>query len=197
MDKIVKGGYAATIEHDDFPSSPRECDNMSVMVMFHKKYDIGDKDHGYDMADYDSWDALKKAIIEKEKPLTVLPVYMFDHSGLTFSTDDASFRAQDPNRWDWGMVGFVFVRGDHPDLGQYDELPGKVEAAERMAKLELEEYDKWQRGDVWHVKIDRMDADGGEGGEEVDSCGGFIGYDYAVEEAGRMLDDAIAAEEDR
>jgi hypothetical protein len=40
----------------------------------------------------------------------------------------------------------------------------------------VEEYDKWMRGDCYGYTIT-------VGDEEQDSCWGFIGYDYAKEEA--------------
>jgi len=45
---------------------------------------------------------------------------------------------------------------------------------------------QWCQGDVFVVEI--VDP----AGEHVDSCGGFYGFDYALEEAARMLDiDAV------
>lgn len=68
----------------------------------------------------------------------------------------------------------------------------QVEWALRMAKWELDTFNQWTAGEVYGVCIKALTEDG-EGeeeiGEEVDSCWGFYGIDYARGEAARMLKD--------
>ena len=49
------------IIQDENPYNPREDDNLTKMVCFHNRYDLGDK-HNYNKDDYSSWDELKKTI---------------------------------------------------------------------------------------------------------------------------------------
>lgn len=56
---------------------------------------------------------------------------------------------------------------------------------------ELGEWQKWAQGDVYGVVVE--DA----AGEQVDSCWGFYGYEYAEQEAERMLADSIQTEAER
>lgn len=42
----------------------------------------------------------------------VMPLYLFDHSGISVSTSDASFRMADSAGWDWGLAGLAFMTGD-------------------------------------------------------------------------------------
>ena len=45
-------GYEIEVTRDEFPESPRQWDNLGKMIFFHKRYDLGDKGHGYDSDDY-------------------------------------------------------------------------------------------------------------------------------------------------
>lgn len=60
----------------------------------------------------------------------------------------------------------------------------------RAITAEAREWTSWASGDVYYIIIDHEDDR-----EIVESCGGFIGLGYAVEEARRMLEDAERAAE--
>ena len=193
MDTITKGNFRATIEQDEMTANPRDKDwqdNMAVMVCFHRRHSLGDEGHGYGIKDYPSWMDLEKAIVKKERPAAILPLYLFDHSGLTISTDMEKFRACDSAGWDWGQVGFVFVRKSHAELKGLTKAEAR-ERAEAVIAAEVEEYDQHLTGDVWFIKVERLDEDG-EAIEDVESCGGFFGYKYAETEANAMLDNLVA-----
>ena len=94
--------FELEIEQDSSPDSPRTWDNLGTMVCFHKRYNLGDKTD-YRSSDYDSWDELKQGIIENEGEVVILPLFLYDHSGITISTTPFSCN------WDSGQVGFIFV----------------------------------------------------------------------------------------
>ena len=115
-----------------------------------------------------------------EKYYISLPLYLYDHSGITMST--GSFSCP----WDSGQVGMVYVSYDKLDEELYDEsrypltIPTTPETvyqtrydhAIAILKGEVEVYDQYLCGDVWgFVLVD-------EDGEELDSCWGFYGDDY-------------------
>lgn len=185
MSDLKKCGYSADVSTDEYADNPRkEWDNASKMVCFHGRYDLGDESHDYRKEDFTSWDGLRKAIVKKERPAAVLPLFLFDHSGITLSVGSADFERCDPQGWDWGQVGWAYVPKRSPDLKGL----GKEEAereAERLIRSEVAVYAQYLEGDVWCVQI--YDPEG----EIVDSCGGYYGYEYALEEAQRMLDDAV------
>ncbi len=188
MEALKRNGYMASVEVDELASNPRDKryrDNMAVMVCFHRRYNLGDDDHGYDFRDYGCWDDMLAAIEERERPVVIKPLYMLDHSGVTISTNPFSCP------WDSGRVGFVLVRRDHPELKGLHRAKA-VERAEKVIECEIDEYDKYLRGEVYHLRIDRIDEDGKIVEMNVDNCGGFIGYEYAMEEAERMLDEVVA-----
>jgi len=136
---------------DEDPHNPRDWDNLGTMVCFHGRYTLGDKDHGYKQSDYNSWEELEKQIEKDNKPCTILPIYMLDHSGLTVRT--TAFN----DSWDSGQIGFIYC-------SEEKAKDGGAWAPITMLKAEVETYDEYLRGDVY----------GYERGD--DSCWGFYGY---------------------
>lgn len=80
---------------------------------WHKRYSLGASSaHKPRHQDYGSWDELRQAIIKAVKPVVILPVYMYDHGDLAFSTSPFTCP------WDSGQVGFIFTtREDVKQLG--------------------------------------------------------------------------------
>ena len=72
------------------------------MICFHKRYNLGDK-HDFDRSDYESWDELKQAIIKETDAAIILPLYLYDHSGITMNT--TGFYCP----WDSGIVGYITI----------------------------------------------------------------------------------------
>lgn len=160
--------------HDSSTDSPRDWDNLGKMICFHGRYDLGDK-HNYNADDYSGWEEMEKAIIKEENPAVILPLYLYDHSGISISTSPFSCR------WDSGQIGFVLVSKKQA----LEEFGGKIVTAklkERIEKIlegEVETYTQYVEGEVYGFEIVDEDDD------IVDSCYGFYGYDH--KESG-MLD---------
>jgi len=84
------------------PDDPRQYDNLGKMVCFHGRYSLGDK-HNYKFHDYNGWEEMKSDIVKKEDVLVILPLYLYDHSGITMNTTGFSCP------WDSGQVGWVYA----------------------------------------------------------------------------------------
>ena len=85
--KEVYKGYTINIEKDLDPLNPRtEFDNLGKMVCFHDRYDLGDKDHGINHNDFNSWKEMFDHIKRTEIVAVILPLYLYDHSGITISS---------------------------------------------------------------------------------------------------------------
>jgi hypothetical protein len=157
------------VVHDSSPESPREWDNLGTMICFHNRYDLGDN-HNYNSDDYSGWEEMKQAIIKKENPAVILPLYMYDHSGISISTSPFSCR------WDSGQIGFILVSKKKA----LEEFGGKIVTAklkERLEKIlegEVETYTQYVEGEVYGFVIEDED------GEHIDSCYGFYGRDFAT-----------------
>jgi len=156
---IQHGDYKITIEHDTDANSPRkEYDNAGKMVCWHNRYELGDA-HTWNV---DSFTAFKEAHPEH----LYLPVYLYEHSGVTIST--SSFR--DP--WDSGQIGWIYLGANEIE----SEFKGDRELAQKCLESEITEYDTYLRGEVYGYIIEKDE-------EEVGSCWGMYGYDYCKEAA--------------
>jgi hypothetical protein len=171
------GDYLIKVFQDDSPESPRSWDNLGTMVCFHKRYDLGDKTD-YRSEDYDSWEELKNGIEENEGEIVILPLYLYDHSGITIST--SSFSCQ----WDSGQIGFIFVSKHKIEKEGID-----ITKVEEYLKGEVETYDQYLRGDVYGYKVFKVSTCslGHEHEEEIESCWGFYGDEECMTEAEGVL----------
>jgi hypothetical protein len=174
------GHYLIEIFPDNDPDSPRNWDNLGTMICFHNRYDLGDK-HGYDHKDYSGWKEMEKAIVKENNVAVILPLYLYDHSGITISTTPFSCG------WDSGKIGFIYVSKE--DV--LKEYGGKIvtkklkERVTEYLKGEVKTYDQYLQGDIYGYKISKVSTcdQGHEHKEELDSCWGFYGEDYCMEEA--------------
>lgn len=173
------GGLTIRVEYEPYTDlfNPREYDNLGVMVCSHRRYNLGDEQAPSpdDYSGVYGYGSVRNWLIAEHDAIaeTILPLYLFDHSGLSMSTSSATFRAFDSAGWDWGIVGFIFA------------TPTTVEAMgtpeDRVVeglRQEVETYDQYLRGEVFSWLIEDGD------GNVLESCGGYIGEsDYALSEA--------------
>jgi hypothetical protein len=176
-------GRSLEIHNDEDPMHPRtEFDNLGTMVCFHRRYNLGDEadGHGYKSDDFSGWDALQAKIKEDHPGCVILPLYLFDHSGLTIRTTSEQFRACDSQGWDWGQVGFIFISREKINE-EYGDHGGRTdEQIETYLRGEVETYDQYLTGDIWGFIVRGKPCEACDGkGEESDSCWGFWGSDPA------------------
>ena len=156
--------YKLVIENDEFPTNPRENDNLSEMICFHNRYNLGDN-HNYQSNEFSCWDEMKKGILKSKNPAIILPLYLYDHSGITISTSPFSCR------WDSGQVGYVLVSKEKV----YSEYKVKriteklIEKINRIVLSEVEEYDNYLNCEVYgYTLLNKLTG-------ETDCCFGFNG----------------------
>lgn len=170
-EEYERNGLEVKIFYDYDPESPREWDNVGTMICSHRSYNLGDEQFNSD--DYEGWDDLEKHLIKERKAVIVLPLGLYDHSGITMYVGSSH------DRWDGGQVGFIYCTQEDIDR----EWKGDKVAAEKYLRGEVETYDQYLRGDVFGFSITNP-----KNGEEVDSCWGFYGLEYAMEEANSNAD---------
>jgi hypothetical protein len=94
----------------------------------------------------------------------IYPLNAYIHSVVALSLNSGyPFNDQ----WDSGQIGFVFVTKDTNEIGN------PLQAAESLVK----QWNQYLSGDVWGYVIED------ENGKQVESCWGFYGEKYALEEA--------------
>jgi len=94
----------------------------------------------------------------------VLPVYMYDHSGIALSTGPFGCM------WDSGQIGWIVCDNDTIK----SEFGGDRDKAEKALCSEIEVYSEYVGGNVYGYIVEERD---GDDWEEVDSCYGFYGWD--------------------
>jgi len=162
----LTNGKTLEVFQDEHTNSPREDDNLTKMICFHRRYNLGDK-HDYKHQNYSGWAEMEKAIIKNENPAVILPLYLYDHSGITISTSPFSCH------WDSGQIGFVLISKDKlKDNYGVKRITKQIKKdAERILQAEVEIYDNYLRGEVYGFTL--LD----ENGEIEDSCSGYFGSD--------------------
>ena len=96
------GNTKLEIHNDESPESPRTWDNLGKMICHHRRYNLGDE-HTINPNHYNSYDEMRKAIIRKEDVAVILPMYMYEHSGISIAT--TPFNCP----WDSGQIGFIIA----------------------------------------------------------------------------------------
>lgn len=138
-------------------------------------------------------EAKSDAMIEKavdavlEKYYVALPLYLYDHSGITMSTTPFSCP------WDSGMVGIIFVsikklEEEYPS----QDASERIESAKKRLISEVKVYDQYIRGEVYGYRI--------ESDLLEESCWGYFGdpeESGLLEDAKQMIDSAIKFDEER
>jgi hypothetical protein len=152
-------GFTIKIAHDPNPLNPRrDCDPFGKMICFHGRYDLGDE-HSMSMEELEE--------IVARKDVVSLPLYLYDHSGITMNT--TGFHCP----WDSGQVGHIYADADmiRENWGVKRVTPALREKARKLLKAGVESYDDYITGNAYGYIIE--DAEG----DHKDSCWGFLGDD--------------------
>lgn len=191
-----EGGFRLQIIGDPDPESPRTWDNLGVMFTPHRRYTLGDARTNLDeyalaeraMDRFRNWSTLARYLRIFVGATHVLPLGLLDHSGLHMYVGGGE-HWQDPGGWDSGTIGVIF------DTPRTREMCGtEPEQVEAALKGEVETYDQYLTGDVYGYVVSKLETcdHGDEHADEVDSCWGMFGYDYALSEGEAALASAIS-----
>ena len=154
--KTLDNGYRVEVVQDTYPESPREWDNAGTVALVDRsRYNFGDERLSHD----------EIHAITNDPSVIVLPIYMYDHSGITINT--TGFSCQ----WDSGQVGIIYIsrRDAVKEWGNKICTQTVAERARKCLKAEIETLDQYVTGSVYGYRV--LDPDG----EETDACWGFYG----------------------
>jgi len=180
----VHKGHTIKIFHDTDPISPRDWDNLGTLICGHTRYNLGDSHEFSDAREFlldlcsisEISDLSEDQLVRRaEKHAVMLPVYLYDHSGLAMNT--TGFHCP----WDSGQFGYIYSTLE-TIREEYDVRRVTAALREKIAqvlKQEVDTYGDYLSGNVYGYVVE-MDDD------EIDSCWGFIGdYDGCVLEEAR------------
>lgn len=173
MDPIETMTYKThkiSIFPDECGENPRSWDNICEFHCSHRRYSLGDKGFNYPSGN----DCITAAQEAKNQGDIVLPLYLYDHSGITISLSPFSCP------WDSGQVGFIIIRREKMlrEFSAKKFTKALKKKAFEIAESEVQTYDQYLRGDVYGYQID----------EEGDSCWGFYGTEDCLGEAKSTVD---------
>jgi hypothetical protein len=187
MHKEKYKGYKIKIKSDDDVENPRAWDNLGTIYGLHRNYNIGDHEQNpYRSGDFDGWEDFKERLEQDNEIAVILPVFMYDHSGLVFNTTGFSCP------WDSGQVGFIFVTREklakeaagwtQDWLDLYHEGKTMEDVARKILAGEVETYSKWANGEGCGYVVTHKKS-----GFE-DSCWGYLDLEDALAEAKAAVD---------
>jgi hypothetical protein len=139
----------------------------------------------YNVMEYATAEVLMNAI-KKHTKAVVLPIYVYNHSGISVSTSSYRYRMFDSAGWDWGISGIIYateskIKEEYGGDKVTDEMRTK---AIEVLKEEIKTLDMYYKNEVYWYTVK-------EGGEEVDSCGGIYarGLEDLKKEIKSMVND--------
>lgn len=180
------------------PWNPRkECGHIGTMACWHRRYTLGDEQPKVSPSEYTyalaravddtlpSWGDATDADAQRAHEVFTaqylsLPLYLYDHSGITMSTTPFSCP------WDSGQVGFIYVsRKRAAEEWGEDYIDVRVLAG---LVAEVEVYDQYLTGDVYGYEIEEAESfekkslktgftEELDEWNDYDRCGGFYGSD--------------------
>jgi len=169
VERIENGDLVLRIVQDDNVENPRTSwDNLATMVCWHPRYELGDIQVPRDQAQ-ESHDEM---VSEGDE---VLPLYLYEHGGITMSTSGFSCG------WDSGQVGFIYVSKAKIIEEFGDDSEASRENVRTSMIGEVETFDQYLTGAVYGFIVERKtgcDSCGNVEMEHVDSCFGFYGHDW-------------------
>ena len=158
------------IVQDNDPQSPREWDNLGTMVCYHPRYNLGDIQR-------DPVEHLTELGLTA-KDIVYLPLYLYDHSGLSMSTGD--FKAFDPQGFDSGLVGIIYVSKEKiKSEWNVKRITKKtLENVYRILNSEVEVFDDYLTGNCYGFElVEEIQTENQLIENFIDSCYGFYGSD--------------------
>jgi len=174
------GEYKIEIHQDECAESPREWDNLGTMACFHSRYTLGDK---HNMSIEDVID------ISESNDYVSLPLYLYDHSGITMNTTGFSCP------WDSGKVGIIYVSLEKIKKEYGNTESDTLEKVRGYLKGEVETYDNFLTGNVYGYvikKVTQCESCHKHDEEDVDSCFGYIGdSDECMKEAESIVNNLM------
>ncbi len=159
------------IVYDTFDQdSPRDWDNLGILLCTHSNYELGDKKNL-------TADQIQTEIKEAD-PALCLPIYIYDHSGISLST---KLVYPYDDQWDAGQIGFIYVTKQKiKEEYKVKRIDSRLlQKVKEILQSEIETYNLYLSGSVFGFTLSKLKkCDLNKDHKEIiDSCYGFYGSD--------------------
>ena len=182
IEELIYKKQVIKIFIDDDPENPRQWDNLGTIFYAHGRYELGDKNLKEEPEEFNNWQEVENYLIKTYKPEVILPLYLYDHSGLRLKI--GSFQGLLPQghaEFDSGQIGYILV-----GKKKMKEEKLTKEKAEEYLRQEIETFDDYLSGNVYGYAAETKN------GEQIGSCWGYFGEkDYAISEAKSEIDSFV------
>jgi hypothetical protein len=180
IEETEDGYIARYLVHDESCDGRGvDSDDNAFLVNFHRDFwvtkdkIITERDlknwYRQEFDDYEDDEGNPMDHLPQSDKYWIFPLSCLVHSGVWLSLNH-SF-ACDSQGWDTSHVGAVLIAKE-----EWPEEEKAREYAEGMVK----EWNQYLAGDIWGIVKETFDKDKNQ--TEMDSCWGFYGWDYAMEE---------------
>lgn len=180
MVKVARNARHTCVIYEHDAENPREeYYTLGTMVCWHRRYKLGDK-HTYESPDEFLENLCRELVPNCETPedlaisakldllsevpgFVILPVYLYDHSGISISTH--SFN--DP--WDSGQVGWIYATPD--DLRENlmrEPAEWDVWCTLPILRQEVDEYNCYLSGIAYCFELYEND------GVQINACSNIL-----------------------
>lgn len=170
IESFKHNGLNVAIYYDDCAESPRtSCENMTVLACWHRRSNLGDEQIEGGLT---AKELIRSLRAKGEKVLALLPLYAYEHGGITMSTGSFSCR------FDSGQVGWGYVTKSGAEemgcVGSYTDDKGKTTTYdkaffEEAIRSDVRTYADYLEGQCFGYTVEDDD------GTEVESCWGYVG----------------------
>jgi hypothetical protein len=183
-------GYEIKIYPDDNSENPREWDNLGTIYYQNDQYILGEKviKDEFDVSNCNNWNDIEKLLIKELNPAVIIPLKIYDHSGVSISTAIHSYPFND--YWDSSFIGFILVTKEQVRK-EYNvkKISKKLkEQVTRILEQEIKTFDQFMNGEIYGYVIEPEETEKQLKPEiTMNSCWGYYELDYAISEAKNVI----------
>lgn len=178
IESIEYRGYTIEIYQDEFPENPlTEWDGNVEFCCWHRGYDLGNSERFGNRLEGPE----ECQEYAKRTRSILLPLYMYDHSGIALSLGrDYPFNC----RWDSGQLGYILIDREwlRKHYGKKYFTKKIRQQLLKSAEANVQLYNDYLSGAVYGYNVEKAG----------DSCCGFYGYDHEKSGLLEMSKDGIA-----
>lgn len=173
---------------DDTDNPRLTQENLGTMIAMHSRYTLGDvrdfrkfewfelqdnrvfsmrddefleTDEDKAWAEENGWEEPPHLLRLLEKAVAVLPIYLYDHSGITMHAGEGMM-----DLWDTSHVGWIIAEPEAVAANGWDPAnPEDMALIKQVLRGEVEEYDNYLTGEIWCVSTEWTDEEYPEEGD--------------------------------